>query len=83
MKLSEAKKNVIYKIEEIDYTGNDVFRSKASQLGILHGQTIKLKHYAPIFKDPLLFEIDNSLIALTKAEANYITASELGDNNEF
>lgn len=76
MKLSEVKKNKVYLIEAVDES-NEIFRSRAVQLGLQVGQAIVLKHCAPFFKDPMLFQVENSLIALTKSEASCIEAKEV------
>lgn len=77
MKLAEVDKKNRYKIESIQ-TDDPIFRGKAYQLGLYPGAQVELKHLAPIFKDPMLFIVDNSLIALTRKEAHNITVTELG-----
>ena len=74
MDLSEAKVKKTYFIEEVS-DESESFRIRAAQLGLVAGQIVTLKHCAPIFKDPMLFQVENSLIALTKDEAKMIRAS--------
>ena len=76
MKLSKSVKNQKYKIINIDAPDADL-RSRFFQLGFNPGASILLKRKAPIFSDPLLFEIGESQIALTKQEASYILVEEV------
>ena len=74
MNLSQAKKKRTYRIKAVS-DENESFRIRAAQLGLVIGQDVTLKHYAPLFKDPMLFQVDQSLIALTREEARMIEAS--------
>jgi Fe2+ transport system protein FeoA len=67
-KLSEIDFNQIYVITSVDDV-DDVFNSRVSQLGLIVGAEIELKNKAPIFRDPLLFNVGESQVALTKEEA--------------
>ncbi|MDP7319544.1 MAG: FeoA family protein [Bacteriovoracaceae bacterium] len=77
MVLSEAKKGQWYIIEEVD-TASSHAGSRYYQLGIIAGEKVMLKRCAPIFKDPLLIQISDSQLALTKAEAALIKIKALG-----
>jgi Fe2+ transport system protein FeoA len=76
MNLSKSIKNKIYKILNID-APDEALKSRLFQLGFNIGCTILLKRKAPFFGDPLLFEIGESQIALTKLEASYILVEEV------
>lgn len=75
MRLSEAKLHQIYTIRSVEHV-DDVFNSRINQLGILPGAQIELKNVAPFFKDPMLFNIADSQVALTINEANHIFIEE-------
>lgn len=68
MKLSKSAKDQWYTIESIEHQNEDLV-SRFQKLGIFPGAQIMLKRKAPLFKDPLLFLVNDSLIALTKSEA--------------
>jgi Fe2+ transport system protein FeoA len=76
MNLSKSIKNKNYKIINIDAPDADL-KGRFFQLGFNPGATIVLKRKAPFFSDPLLFEIGESQIALTKQEASYILVEEV------
>ena len=57
MKLSEAIEGQFYFIQKLEHSDENVI-SRFCKMGIYPGAQILLKRRAPIFKDPLLFEID-------------------------
>jgi len=71
MNLINAKKNETYIIIDI-LKCSDEIQSRFNQLGFNLGSKIVLKRKAPFFGDPLLFEVGESQIALTKNEASLI-----------
>lgn len=71
MTLLNATKNQSYLILSISQC-DEAIKSRFFQLGFIPGRQIILKRKAPLFGDPLLIEVDDSQIALTKAEANLI-----------
>ncbi len=76
MTLLNALKNQTYLISAI-LECDDAIKSRFFQLGFIPGNKILLKRKAPLFGDPLLVEIDDSQIALTKSEANLIQIENL------
>jgi Fe2+ transport system protein FeoA len=75
MNLLNAKKNHLYTITQI-LQCDESLRSRFFQLGFIPGSELLLKRKAPIFGDPLLFEIGDSQIALTKSEALLVEVEE-------
>lgn len=75
MTLEKSKKNQVYKIINIE-APDEAMKSRFFQLGFNPGSTLLLKRKAPFFGDPLLFEVGDSQIALTKLEASYIKVEE-------
>lgn len=71
MKLSDIKVNCEFEVGEI-LTIDEEIVSRFFKLGILPGMKISLKRRAPLFKDPLLFEVDGTHIMLTKTESELI-----------
>lgn len=69
MDLSKAIKNTKYKVSEIS---SQEIESRLLNFGIYPGAEVTLKRKAPIFGNPMLFEIDDRQIALTKEEAKLI-----------
>lgn len=78
MKLNQAIRNIPYRITSIhsDETNSFVIK-KLFQLGIMEGAEIKLKRKAPLFGDPLLFDIGGFQVAFTKKEASYISIEQV------
>lgn len=76
MTLAKSKKNQTYKIVTIE-APDESTKNRFFQLGFNPGNTLTLKRKAPLFGDPLLFEIEDSQIALTKLEASYIKVEEV------
>jgi Fe2+ transport system protein FeoA len=76
MTLLNATKNQLYLISSISEC-DEAIKSRFFQLGFIPGREILLKRKAPFFGDPLLVEIDDSQIALTKSEANLIQIQNL------
>lgn len=74
-KLSETVKNKSYIVHSV--TGEDIsLTSKLNQVGFIEGERVSFLRRAPLFKDPILFKVGDSQIALTKNEANCITVIE-------
>jgi Fe2+ transport system protein FeoA len=71
MTLLEASKNTNYTIQSI-LTDEEVISSRFYKLGFYPGANISFKRKAPLFGDPLLFQIGESQVALTKSEAKLI-----------
>ncbi len=71
MTLERAQKNKWYRIQSISNDDPNTF-SRFSRLGLYPGSKIMLKRKAPIFSDPLLVQVDESLIAMTKSEAKQV-----------
>lgn len=74
LNLSQSKKGHFYKVAkhlELEFSGRLI------QLGFYEGALVTLKRKAPIFGDPLLFQVGESQIALTKAEASEIEVIEI------
>ena len=76
MRLTDAKFYKIYKVLSIEIV-DDVFNSRLAQLGVLPGVEIELKNVAPIFKNPMLFNVGESQVAMTVQEANHILIEEV------
>jgi Fe2+ transport system protein FeoA len=78
MTLDKIDSDKTYLISEIHDNGfsdqNQILRLK--YLGFIKGKKIKLLKVAPLSKDPLLFHVNGSLIALTKKEAELIKVTE-------
>jgi Fe2+ transport system protein FeoA len=68
MTLLNAEKNQPYTITQI-LPCDELLRSRFFQLGFIPGSELILRRKAPVFGDPLLFEIGDSQIAITKSEA--------------
>jgi Fe2+ transport system protein FeoA len=76
MTLLNATKNQTYLISSISEC-DEAIKSRFFQLGFIPGRQILLRRKAPLFGDPLLIEIDDSQVALTKTEANLIQIQQL------
>ena len=75
MDLSQLIKNRSYVISKINDADEHMLK-RYFQLGIVPGAQIILKRKAPIFRDPIVFQIDDSQIVLTKAEAQLVEVHE-------
>ena len=76
MTLDKAKLNRNYKISAIKI--DDVLvQTRCFQFGMNLGATIKVKRRAPIFKDPLLIEVDGCQVAISKDHAIAIEVEEV------
>jgi len=71
MNLSQTRKHIKYIITAIN-SPDETIQTRFFQLGFNEGSFIWLKRKAPIFGDPMLFEIGESQVALTKLEAGFI-----------
>jgi len=74
LKLVNAHFKKMYRIKSIE---SSPVRSRLIQLGFHEDSVIILKRKAPIFGDPMLFEIGESQIALTKSEASMVNIEEM------
>ena len=77
MNLTEASKYKWYSILGLD-SEDDQLKSRFYKLGIVPGIKIKLKRRAPFFRDPLLFQVEESQVILTKKEAAAVLIQDLG-----
>lgn len=68
MTLDKAERNKAYTIKQI-LENEEEITARFYKLGIYPGGQIILKRKAPLFSDPLLFDVDGCQIALTKKEA--------------
>lgn len=74
MKLSKAVKGKQYIVSKI-LTDNEDLISRFYKIGIIPGAELELRQKAPLFGDPLLFQVGNSQIALTKSEASLLESN--------
>lgn len=74
-RLSEAKKRGKYRIQRVE--GDEESVSRFNKLGFYPGQVVELRRKAPIFGNPMLFQIDHGQYALTKNEAALVEVSEV------
>ena len=74
VRLSQAKKRVKYIIQHVD--GDSESLSRLNKLGFYPGQTVTLKRKAPLFGNPMLFQIEHGQYALTKNEAALVEVAE-------
>ncbi|MBT4791600.1 MAG: ferrous iron transport protein A [Halobacteriovoraceae bacterium] len=72
MLLDDAQIKQDYQVVGVNYPDEKVL-ARLYQLGIVPGEMIKLIRKAPIFKDPLLFEISGVQVAITTSMAKNIT----------
>lgn len=70
----ELKVNRQYIVKKILAENEDTV-SRFYKLGLFPGAEIELIRKAPIFGDPLLFDIDGSQIAMTKREVSFLSLS--------
>ena len=75
MNLSQLIKNRTYVISKINDADEQTLK-RYFQLGIVPGTEIILKRKAPIFRDPIVFQIENSQVVLTKKEASLVEVHE-------
>jgi Fe2+ transport system protein FeoA len=79
MTLNQAIKETWYAVESIlSGSGDEDLNSRFYKLGFFPGTKVMLKRKAPLFGDPLLFQVEGSQIALTKAEATLVKIKEIG-----
>lgn len=71
MNLSQLIKNRPYIISKINDSAEHLVK-RYFQLGIVPGAEIVLKRKAPIFKDPIIFQIEGVQVILTKSEAEIV-----------
>ena len=76
MNLLNAKKHSVYIIKEVS-TSDGGLKTRFFHLGFTPGNSLTLKRKAPLFGDPLLYEVGDSQIALTKNEAKLIEVEKL------
>lgn len=79
MELVTAKKESWYSIKEIKGLNEpgDQLYSKLLAHGFIPGERIMIKRFAPIFKDPILVQVGNTQMAITKTEAQNIILKQL------
>lgn len=71
MNLSQLIKNRTYIISEIKDAEEHLVK-RYFQLGLVPGAEIILKRKAPIFRDPIIFQVEGTQVVLTKAEASIV-----------
>lgn len=71
MNLSQLIKNRVYIISKIKDAQEQLYK-RYFQLGIVPGAEIVLRRKAPIFKDPIIFQVEGGQVVLTKAEAEMV-----------
>lgn len=77
MTINQAEKKIWYSIENINSNDEDL-QSRFYKLGLIPGARIMLKRRAPIFRDPILIQTEDSQIALTKHEATSVLIKQIG-----
>jgi Fe2+ transport system protein FeoA len=76
MKLIEATLKQQYTIENLN-SDDEVLLRRFFQLGIYPGVKITMLRKAPVFRDPIIFEIDDRMqVAMTKVEASLVEVVE-------
>lgn len=75
LNLAEIEKNVSYIVKDINCEDGDLRLRLFAQL-IYPGQKIRLIRSAPIFKDPMIFEVDSSQLVISKDQAALITVEQ-------
>ncbi len=76
MKLAHAEKGKWYSVQDFACEDQDL-KARFYKLGIFPGAKIMLKRKAPIFRDPLLFQVDEAQVVMGHTEAESILVSEL------
>lgn len=71
MKLDKALKKHKYIIDSI-ISDSDEIQTRLHKLGFYSGAMVEMIRKAPIFSDPIIFEVSDSQIVLTRDEARYI-----------
>lgn len=79
MNLSQLVKNKIYIISQVNSDSADL-GNRFFQLGVYPGAEISLKRKAPIFRDPIIFQIEGSQIVLTRIEASLVEVQKEDHN---
>tara|TARA_B100001971_G_scaffold215193_1_gene259957 strand:+ start:36314 stop:36574 length:261 start_codon:yes stop_codon:yes gene_type:complete len=74
VKLSNSEKGLFYRVVKLN---DEKIALRLTQLGFHESSLVMLKRKAPIFKDPLLFQVGESQIALTRKEAETIDVLEV------
>lgn len=77
MTLNEATKKKWYTIGSFNKI-SDELQSRFIKLGFIPGAQVMLLRKAPIFRDPLLIQLEDAQVALTKSEASIIKIKEIG-----
>lgn len=75
MHISDAplKTNLIVRSFDASSEGEiSDLQSRLMHLGFFAGETIKITHRAPMFKEPFLVEVRGRLVALTRSEASLV-----------
>lgn len=76
MTLYEAKKGTWYLIDNINKP-NESDYSRFYKLGLVPGIRVALERRAPIFRDPILIQLEDSQIVLSKSEALSVEIREI------
>jgi Fe2+ transport system protein FeoA len=75
MNLAQSVKHKTYNVTKILNSDEEIMK-RYFQLGVFPGAQIVLKRKAPLFLDPLIFQVDESQIVLTKFEASLVEVEE-------
>lgn len=74
MNLSEAQKNKIYRVVGIS---DSEYSTRLQHLGFYKNVEVHLLGVAPFFKDPMLFDVLDTKVALTCFEAKLVIVEEV------
>ena len=76
MTLDKAKKNISYTIEALELE-DEYLQARLVHFGFCPGVEVRVKRWAPIFKDPLLVEVDGSQIMISRDHAKFLRITEV------
>jgi ferrous iron transport protein A len=66
--LKRGDRGTLHRVE----TPSDVLTRRFLEMGLIEGSAIEVVHEAPISRDPLAVRVRGGLIAIRRAEAQYI-----------
>lgn len=75
MRLDQAILKQSYVVHSLEKTQQDLF-AKLTHFGFFPGARVCINQLAPIFKDPLLVEVEGSTVAISRAYARLIQIEE-------
>lgn len=76
MTLDQAKPNHCYILEAFE-VDDEYLQARLIHFGFTPGIKITLKRRAPIFKDPLLVDVDGSQIMISRSQAKLLSVKEV------